>query len=566
MQSDAAAASSTRCNVLLVAPQFYGLSFWNLTATCEVFGARTPAPPTGLITVAAMLPKHWECRLVNRNTEELTDADLDWADMVMTGGMMPQRRDTLEVIATAKAHGKPVVVGGPDITSSPEAYEAADFRVLGEAEGILDAFLSAWDAGQRTGTFEAEKFKADVTKTPIPRWDLLKREQYVYYGVQFARGCPFTCEFCDIIELYGRAPRVKTAAQIIAELDRLYALGYRGHVDFVDDNFIGNKKAVKAFLPHLIEWQRAHGYPFELSTEASVNIADDAALLELMREANFFGIFVGIESPDPETLIHTQKKQNTRRSLAESIHKIYRAGIFVNAGFIVGFDTEKASVADAMVELIEAAAIPVATVGLLFALPNTQLTRRLEAEGRLLPPEFLDQFAELGQGDHCAMGLNFRTARPRREILADLKQILQRLYGVDGYYDRVEAMARMVDRPKRDRRRAKEFLKRTTGVSWWELELVCRLFWRIKTRQPEAFGRFCRIFFATLRRNPETLGCVFTTAAFYLHLGPFARHVISVLDKRIAAIPEDGEGLEVFGDAQAPARLPAPEPALALAS
>src|SRR5580704_8735850 len=279
MQSDAAAASSTRCNVLLVAPQFYGLSIWNLTATCEVFGARTPAPPTGLITVAAMLPKHWECRLVNRNTEELTDADLDWADMVMTGGMMPQRRDTLEVIATAKAHGKPVVVGGPDITSSPEAYEAADFRVLGEAEGILDAFLSAWDAGQRTGTFEAEKFKADVTKTPIPRWDLLKREQYVYYGVQFARGCPFTCEFCDIIELYGRVPRVKNAEQLLAELDTIYRLGYRGHLDFVDDNFIGNKKAVKKLLPYLIEWQQAHGFPFEFSTEASVNLSDDAAML-----------------------------------------------------------------------------------------------------------------------------------------------------------------------------------------------------------------------------------------------------------------------------------------------
>jgi radical SAM superfamily enzyme YgiQ (UPF0313 family) len=560
-----AADASRAWKVLLVAPRFHGLSFWNLTETCEVFGARTPAPPTGLITVAAMLPAHWQCRLVNRNTEELIDADLEWADLVMTGGMMPQRIDTLAVIEIAQAHGKPVVLGGPDATSSPEVYEQADFRVLGEAEGIIDEFIAAWKAGDRRGTFEAEKFKADVTKTPIPRYDLLKRDQYMYYGVQFARGCPFTCEFCDIIELYGRVPRVKNAEQLLAELDTIYRLGYRGHLDFVDDNFIGNKKAVKAFLPRLISWQKEHGYPFEFSTEASVNLSDDAAMLALMREANFFTIFVGIESPDTDTLVLTQKKQNTRRSLADSIHKIYRAGMSVNAGFIVGFDSEKASVADAMIELIEAAAIPVATVGLLFALPNTQLTRRLKGEGRLLPQEFLDQFVELGQGDHCALGLNFHTARPRRDILTDLKKILQCVYSVDGYYGRVRTMLEMLDRPRQDRSRAAEFGKRTLGVSSRELRLVGRLFWRIWRHQPEAFGKFCRLFFATLRRNPENLACVFMSAAFYLHLGPFARHVVSVLEKRIAAIPEDGDGLEVFGNTPVPSR-PEPDNALALAS
>ena len=312
------------------------------------------------------------------------DLQLEWADLVMTGGMLPQRSDTLTVIALAQTRGKPVVVGGPDATSSPEIYEVADFRVLGEAEGIIDEFIAAWDAGARKGTFTAEKFAIDITKTPIPRFDLLKRDQYIYYGVQFARGCPFTCEFCDIIELYGRAPRVKTAEQILAELDTLYRTGYRGHLDFVDDNFIGNKKAVKAVLPHLIAWQKAHGYPFEFSTEASINLADDAALLALMREANFFVVFVGIESPDTDTLILTQKKQNTRRSLAESVHKIYAAGMYVLAGFIVGFDSEKASVADAMIDCIEATSIPVCMIGLLYSLPNTQLNRRLEREGRVL--------------------------------------------------------------------------------------------------------------------------------------------------------------------------------------
>jgi len=239
--------------------------------------------------------------------------------------------------------------------------------VLGEAEGVIDSFIRAWTSGVRQGVFEAEKFKIDVTKTPIPRFDLLKRGQYTFYGVQFARGCPFTCEFCDIIELYGRVPRVKAVEQMLAELVALYRIGYRGHLDFVDDNFIGNKKAVKAFLPHLIAWQQERGYPFEFSTEASINIADDDALLALMREANFFTIFVGIESPDTDTLVSMQKKQNTRRALADCVHRIYRAGIFVNAGFIVGFDSEKGAVAQAMIECIEATSIPFCMVGLLYA-------------------------------------------------------------------------------------------------------------------------------------------------------------------------------------------------------
>jgi radical SAM superfamily enzyme YgiQ (UPF0313 family) len=241
-------------NVLMIYPRFAGGTFWNFAATCDLFGARYPAAPLGLITVAALLPPAWPVRLVNRNTEELTDGDLAWADLVMTGGMLSQQHDTLEIIAICRAHGKPVVVGGPGVTSSPHIYASANFRVLGEAEGIIDKFIAAWEAGATEGLFEAEKFTVDVTKSPIPRFDLLKFDQYLYVGVQFSRGCPFTCEFCDIIELYGRVPRAKTNAQMLAELEALYQLGYRGHVDFVDDNLIGNKKAVKAFLPELAQW------------------------------------------------------------------------------------------------------------------------------------------------------------------------------------------------------------------------------------------------------------------------------------------------------------------------
>ena len=525
-------------NILLVAPRFSGQSFWNFEAACEVYGARFPAPPLGLITVAALLPKSWHCRLVNRNTDTLEDRHLDWADLVMTGGMLPQQPDALRVIALAHAHGKPVAVGGPDVTSSPEAYATADFRVLGEAEGIIGDFIAAWNAGTRHGVFEAEKFTADVTQTPIPRFDLLTPSHYTYFGVQFARGCPFKCEFCDIIELYGRVPRVKTPAQMLAEIEALYDFGYRGHLDFVDDNFIGNKKAVRAFLPHLIAWQKAHGYPFEFSTEASINIADDAPLLALMREANFFTIFVGIESPDTDTLVSMQKKQNTRRSLADAVHTIYRAGMFVNAGFIVGFDSEQGSVAEAMIECVETTAIPFCMVGLLYALPTTQLTRRLAREGRLYPPAYTtERDAAEGLGDQCTSGLNFDTARPRRDILADYRTILARIYEPAAYYARVRRLARLLDRPVLDKTASADPPRRSIlGVKLRDLALLRRLLWRIATRQRRALWPFCKALWDCGRNNPRALDYVGILAAIYLHLGPFSRHIIATVDREIADI------------------------------
>jgi radical SAM superfamily enzyme YgiQ (UPF0313 family) len=524
------------CKVLLVVPCFTGQSFWNFRAACELYGARYPAPPLGLITVAALLPGSWQCRLVDRNTEELRGSDIDWADLVMTGGMLPQQADTLELIELAHTHRKPVVVGGPDATSSPQAYEAADFRVLGEAEGVIGTFIDAWNSGQRQGVFEAEKFTADVTRSPVPRFDLLKRRQYIHLSVQFSRGCPFTCEFCDIIELYGRVPRVKTAEQMLAELDALYRLGHRGWVDFVDDNFIGNKKSVKAFLPHLIAWQKAHGYPFRFSTEASINLADDDALLALMREADFFTVFVGIESPDTDTLVAMQKKQNTRRSLADGVHKLYRAGMFVTAGFIVGFDSEKGSVAEAMVECIEATSIPVCMVGLLYALPNTQLTRRLAREERLFPPDYVTRrAAREGIGDQCTGGLNFATVRPRREILADYRAILNRIYSPARYYERVKTVARLLDRPVLDRSARKDpSPRRILTIPLRDYVLLWGLVRRIATRQPRALWPFLTIFYQSIRNNPRALDTVGMLAGLYLHLEPFSRFVISMLDREIA--------------------------------
>ena len=512
------------CNVLLVFPGFNANSFWNYQATCEIVGAKYPGAPLGLITVAAMLPAHWSCRLVNRNTEDLDAADLDWADMVMTGGMMPQQWDTLAIIELAHRHGKPVVVGGPGITSTPEPYHAADFKVLGEAEGLLDQFVADWRGGTRSGTYEGVRFKADVTAAPVPRWDLLKFDQYLHIGVQFSRGCPFTCEFCDIIELYGRVPRTKTVAQVLAELDRLHALGYRGHIDFVDDNLIGNKKAVKAFLPHLKAWQEAHNYPFEFSTEASVNLADDDELLGLMRDASFFAVFIGIESPDTDTLIKMQKKQNTRRVLSESLRHIYDAGIFVMGGFIVGFDTEKDAVSGQIVQLIEEAAIPIAMVGLLYALPNTQLTRRLEREGRLFEPENGDI-----RGDQCTSGLNFVMLRARRDALMDYRTILDRIFSPAAYFDRVRDVSLTLRMPKRS-------LRVTLASTFREFGRFLRLITRVTLRRPDMRLQVWRTLLTVLIRNPAAVTSAMRLTAFYVHLGPFSRYVVGRIDDQIEAI------------------------------
>jgi radical SAM superfamily enzyme YgiQ (UPF0313 family) len=509
---------------LLVYPTFSKATFWNYTVACELVGARYPAAPLGLITLAAMLPPAWDIRLVNRNTEELTDADLDWADIVMTGGMLAQQVDTLALIELCHAHGKPVVIGGPDPTSSPEIYAGADFRVLGEVEGILSEFIAAWEAGERSGCFVAPKFTIDVTQTPIPRFDLLKFEHYLYIGVQYSRGCPFTCEFCDIIELYGRVPRAKTTPQMLAELEALYQFGYRGHVDFVDDNLIGNKKALRTFLPELAAWLKARDYPFEFTTEASINMADDDELLKLLRDANFFAVFVGIESPDPRTLVHTKKKQNTRRSLSASVRKIYRAGMFVTAGFILGFDSEEVSVGDAMADFIEEAAIPVSMVGLLYALPNTQLTRRLAAAGRLHPDH---DVATPETGDHCTAVVNFDTARPMSEILRDYKRVLERVYDPTAFAGRLERLADMLDRsgrpfelPEGDKRR-----KAPLGMVH---EIISRL--------PEARQQFWQTFVKCGKSNPAVVRYIVMLMAFYLHLGPFAQKTIAAIDVRLAEL------------------------------
>lgn len=416
---------------LLLYPLF-PKSFWSFDKALELIGRKVSLPPLSLTTVAAILPQDWEFRLVDRNVRPETEADWEWAELVIISGMIVQKPDMLRLIEEAKRRGKRVVVGGPYVTSSPEAAQeaGADFLVLDEGEITLPLLVEALERGETSGVLRANGDKPDVTTTPIPRFDLLDLNAYSDMSVQFSRGCPYQCEFCDIIVLYGRKPRTKTPAQLLAELQRLYDLGWRRSVFVVDDNFIGNKRNVKLMLRELIPWMKDRGYPFSLSTEASIDLAQDKELLDLMVAANFSAVFLGIETPDTDSLSLTQKHQNTRHSLIQSVQTINQAGIRVMAGFIIGFDGEKSGAGDRIIDFVEATAIPQALFSMLQALPQTALWYRLEKEGRL-------RVGEEEAGVHQTTLINFVPTRPIEEIAREYVRCFWDLYEPERYLARV---------------------------------------------------------------------------------------------------------------------------------
>ncbi|WNZ24669.1 DUF4070 domain-containing protein [Leptolyngbya sp. NK1-12] len=416
--------------VLLLYPLF-PKTFWSFEKILELIDRKVLLPPLGLITAAAIFPAEWEYKLVDHNVREVTEAEWEWADLVVLSAMIVQKQDFLEQIQIAKRRGKRVAVGGPYPTSVPEDALAAgaDYLILDEGEITIPLFVEAVQRGETQGVFRAPNGeRPDVTTTPIPRYDLLELDAYDSMSVQFSRGCPFQCEFCDIIVLYGRKPRTKTPEQLLAELDFLYELGWRRAVFMVDDNFIGNKRNVKLLLKQLKGWMAEHQYPFAFNTEASVDLAQDPELIQLMVECNFNAVFLGIETPDADSLELTKKFQNTRSSLVEAVQTINRAGLRIMAGFIIGFDGEKKGAGDRIIEFVEQTAIPTAVFGLLQALPNTALWHRLEKEGRL--------YNHKSDGNQFAL-MNFVPTRPVEEIAREYVHAFCTLYEPSKFLDRV---------------------------------------------------------------------------------------------------------------------------------
>lgn len=416
--------------VLLLYPLF-PKTFWSFEKILELVNRKVLLPPLGLITAAAILPQTWEYKLVDHNVREVTEAEWEWADLVILSAMIVQKQDLLEQIREAKRRGKRVAVGGPYPTSIPEdsLIAGADYLILDEGEITIPLFVEAVQRGVTQGVFRAENGeKPDVTTTPVPRYDLLELDAYDSMSVQFSRGCPFQCEFCDIIVLYGRKPRTKSPQQLLAELDCLYQLGWRRAIFMVDDNFIGNKRNVKLLLKELKVWMAERQYPFSFNTEASVDLAQDPELMQLMLECNFNAVFLGIETPDADSLELTKKFQNTRSSLVEAVQTINRAGLRIMAGFIIGFDGEKQGAGDRIIEFVEQTAIPTAVFGLLQALPNTALWHRLEKEGRL--------YGNKSDGNQFAL-MNFIPTRPVEEIAREYVHAFCTLYEPARFLDRV---------------------------------------------------------------------------------------------------------------------------------
>ena len=414
--------------VLLVYPEFPD-TFWSFKHALPFQGKRSAFPPLGLLTISAMLPKHWQKRLVDMNVQRLKDSDLDWADLVFFSAMIVQGPSIREQIARAKRRSKRTVVGGPIASARDASISQADHVVEGEAEEMIDQVTGDLERGAAQPHYSYPRM-VDVTRSPLPDLHLAPLHRYSSMSVQFSRGCPFTCEFCDIIEIYGRRPRTKTPDQVCAELDQLHRLGWRGSVFMVDDNFIGNKKSVKALLPRLVRWMADHKYPFTLYTEASLNLAEDEDLLAMMREARFTRVFLGIETPVEESLKETTKFQNLRKDLLESVRLIQAYGMEVMAGFIVGFDNDPPDVFDRQIEFIRQAAIPLSMVGLLNAAPNTQLWRRLKAEGRLLKASL---------GNNTIADLNFIPRMDTQELIDGYRRILQTIYNPREYFQRASA-------------------------------------------------------------------------------------------------------------------------------
>jgi radical SAM superfamily enzyme YgiQ (UPF0313 family) len=492
-------------------------TYWGYQYSLPYIRKSATLPPLGLATLAALLPASWELRIHDLNVEPLSDDAILWADAVLVSGMLVQSASMQETLARARRLGKRAVAGGPGPTTSPDAYPEAHHVFLGEAEGRLSTLVRALESPRQPAPrvlSPAGEGRPDVSLSPVPRFGLLDLSRYATLAIQVSRGCPFNCEFCDIIEVFGRVPRVKSAEQVVAELESLRALGGRGPLFLVDDNFIGNRKAVARILPRIAAWQREHGQPFDLLTEASLDLAGEPELVASMIDAGFSAVFMGIETPSTEALIETGKKQNLRMDQAEAVERLTRAGLEVFAGFIVGFDADKEDIFDRQREFISRLPIARAMVGILSALPGTALWRRLDREGRLRRDATGDQFGRP----------NFAPAMDEAALLRGYRRLLAELYEPSAYYARCAsfvAETKMLSSPLRP----------------GSLMALARAVWGIGIAGPRR-RHFWKLLAGSLRRGLGGIPRAVTLAVLGEHMVRYTNEVVLPrIDETLAGLP-----------------------------
>jgi radical SAM superfamily enzyme YgiQ (UPF0313 family) len=467
-------------NVLLISPRTPD-TFWSFKHAIRFVSRKASMAPLGLLTVAAMLPPDWKLKLVDLNVEKLEDEDLARADYVLLGAMIVHTDSVREIMARCAAFKKTVIAGGPLFTTGHEAFPEIQHFVLGEAEEIMSQVVADMRSGRLQSIYRAAH-RPDLTHTPVPRWDLIQFRHYVTMSVQFSRGCPFDCEFCDIIVMNGRTPRTKTPVQLIAELDALRQRGWKDMVFIVDDNFIGNKVRTKALLHALIDWRQRTRTKIGFLTEASVNLADDPELCALMVQAGFKKVFVGIETPSVEALAECHKVQNGNRDLVAAVQTLQRAGLEIMGGFIVGFDSDRSDIFKRQFEFIQRSGVATAMVGLLTALPQTRLWQRLKREGRLEAES---------SGNNTDSELNFKPKLNREFLQSGYRELVKKLYEPRNYYQRIRTFLKS-HRPTGPRRR----LSRADFIAF------LKSFWVLGVWHRGRVG-YWRLFLGTLIRRPR---------------------------------------------------------------
>ena len=485
---------------LLVYPKFPD-TFWSFRYALQFIRKKASSPPLGLLTVAALLPEDWQFRLVDLNTRPLADEDIHWADLVMISAMVVQRQSTREVIACCKAAGKRIVAGGPLFLGEWQDFPEVDHFVLNEGELTIPAFLRDLETGVPQRVYSTDEF-ADMSQSPVPRWDLLESHYYDSLSIQYSRGCPFNCDFCNVTAMLGHRPRTKTADQIIAELDTIYRLGWRRNIFFVDDNFIGNRKQLKEeILPALIRWRKGKkGCSF--ITEASINLADDPELMKMMVDAGFTSVFVGIETPAEESLAECHKGQNLRRNLVESVQRLQRFGLQVMGGFIVGFDNDRPNIFQRQLEFIQKSGIITAMVGMLQAPYGTRLYERMEKEGRLI---------QNMTGNNTDGSTNILPKMGFETLRKGYQHLMDELYSPHNFYQRVRTFLEMYNPPRLN-----------VSIRFEEIYAFFSSIWRLGIRGKER-REYWRLFFWTLFRYPRKFALAITFAIYGYHFRQVAQ-------------------------------------------